>query len=307
MDKTPQSFEWDHLRVFLATAEAGSYSGASRALGVAQPTIGRQIAALEASLKVALFERVGRGLALTSTGISLLEHARAMSDAAHGVSRVAAGQALALEGRVCITASEIIATHLLPPVLATLRTRYPMIELEVVASNSVQDLRQREADLAIRSFRPTEPELIARKIRDCEAHLYATAGYLRTLAKRVTREALLRATWIGFDPSATYRKGLSKALGLALTEANFAIVSPSQHVQWALARQGLGIAIMLSEVGDADPQMRRVLRDLPAIVVPMWLVTHREVRSSRRVRVVADLLAEGLAGPAPRARRASTR
>ena len=89
------------------------------------------------------------------------------------------------------------------------------------------------------------------------------------------------------------------ALGLALTPENFPLVSQSQHVQWALVRAGAGIAIMIAEVGDADPGVRRVLEDLPPIPIPMWLVTHRDVRTSRRVRVVVDLLAEEL-GNRPR-------
>ncbi|HVJ89487.1 MAG TPA: hypothetical protein VM580_06755 [Labilithrix sp.] len=74
----------------------------------------------------------------------------------------------------------------------------------------------------------------------------------------------------------------------------FPITCQSQHVQWALVREGVGIGIMLAEVGEADPGVRRVMKSLPPIMIPMWLVAHRDVHTSRRVRVVADLLAEGL-------------
>ncbi|MFY0562397.1 LysR family transcriptional regulator [Archangium lansingense] len=293
MDWSHVEFDWNHVRAFLVTADEGSFSAAARALGIAQPTVGRQVAALEAELGVTLFERVGRGLALTPTGLELIEHVRTMCDAAFRVSRVAAGQAVSLDGPVCITASEVVATYLLPPVITTLRARHPGIEVEIVASNAALDLRRREADIAIRSFRPTEPDLIARKIRDNEAYLYATPKYLRTLGTKLTRDDLSRATFIGFDRADTYRKGLG-ALGLSLTEKNFPLLSQSQHVQWALVREGAGIGIMVSEVGDAEPSVRRVLKDLPPITVPMWLVTHQDVRTSRRVRLVAELLAETL-------------
>jgi len=293
MDWRRVDFDWNHVRAFLVTADEGSFSAAARALGIAQPTVGRQVAVLEEELGVALFERMGRGLALTPTGLELLEHVRAMSEAAFRVSRVAAGQAVSLDGPICISASEIVATYLLPPLVAKLRARHPGIEIEIVASNAPQDLRRHEADIAIRNFRPSEPDLIARKIRDSEAYLYAAPKYLRKLGTRLTRDVLSRATFIGFDHTDTFRKGLA-ALGLSLTPESFPLISQSQHVQWALVREGAGIGIMIAEVGDAEPGVRRALKDLPPITFPMWLVTHRDVRTSRRVRVVADFLAEGL-------------
>jgi DNA-binding transcriptional LysR family regulator len=302
MDVRRVDFDWNHVRAFLVTADEGSFSAAARVLRTAQPTIGRQVAALEEELGVTLFERVGRGLALTPTGLELVEHVRAMSDAALRVSRVAAGQAVSLDGPICITASEIVATYLLPPVITELRARHPGIDVEIVASNAPQDLRRREADIAIRSFRPSEPDLIARKIRDSEAYLYAAPEYLRKLGARPTREALSRATFIGFDRKGTFRKGLA-ALGLSLGPESFPLVTGSQHVQWALVREGAGIAIMLAEIGDAEPGVRRALKELPPIVVPMWLVTHRDVNTSRRVRVVADFLAEALRRPPGKGRR----
>ncbi len=303
MDWRRVNFDWNHVRAFLVTADEGSFSAAARALGIAQPSVGRQIAALEEELGVTLFERVGRGVALTPTGLELVEHVRAMSDAAFCISRVAAGQTVSLDGPICISASEIVATYLLPPLVTKLRARHPGIEVEIVASNAPQDLRRREADIAIRNFQPSEPELIARKLRDIEAYLYAAPKYLRMLDTPLTRDALSRATFIGFDHTDTFRKGLAASLGLSLTPENFPLVSQSQHVQWALVREGAGVGIMIAEVGDAEPGVRRVLKDLPPITLPTWLVTHRDVRTSRRVRVVADFLAEGLG----RERRANER
>jgi DNA-binding transcriptional LysR family regulator len=251
---------------------------------------------LEEKLGITLFERGGRGLRLTPIGLELVEHVRAMSDAALRISRVAAGQAASLEGPVCISASEIIATYLLAPLVAKIRARHPGIEVEIVASNAPQDLRRREADVAIRNFRPSEPDLVARRLGDREAHFYATPECLRTLGPRVTREALSRATFIGFDRTDAFRKGLGERLGLHLKAESFSVFSQSQHVQWALVRQGLGVGIMMADVGDAEPAVCRVTRDLPPLPAPMWLVTHRDLRTSRRLRVVTDILAEELGG-----------
>lgn len=135
---------------------------------------------------------------------------------------------------------------------------------------------------------------MARKVRDSEAHLYASPKYVRSLGPRIARDVLSRATFIGFDGTETFRVGLAKAIGLHLTRVNFPITCQSQHVQWALVREGVGIAIMMAEVGDSAPGVQRVMKSLPPIMIPMWLVADREVHTSRRVRVVADLLAEGL-------------
>lgn len=169
MDWRAIRFDWNHARAFFVSAEEGSFSAAGRALGIAQPTIGRQVAALEEELGVALFQRVGHRLELTTAGLDLMEHVRAMSGAATHVSLAATRQSHAVEGTVCVTASELVAAHLLPPVVARLRRDHPGVELEIVASNAVRDLRRREADIAVRNFTPTQPDLVAKKLRDAVA------------------------------------------------------------------------------------------------------------------------------------------
>jgi len=181
MDWRSVKFDWNRARAFLVTAEEGSLSAAARALGMAQPTLGRQVDALEEELGVVLFERVGRGLALTPSGLELLDHVRAMGDAANRVSLSAAGQSQSIEGTVCIAASETYAAILLPPIIAKLRRAEPGIDIEIVTSNKASDLRRREADIAIRNFRPTEPDLVAKKIRDVPARLYAAPAYLERI------------------------------------------------------------------------------------------------------------------------------
>ena len=303
MDWRATRFNWNHARAFLVAAEEGSFSAAGRALETAQPTIGRQVAALEAELGVTLFERIGSALELTSAGLDLVEHVRAMNDAATRVSLSATGQSLSIEGTVCITASELISTYILPPILARLRRAHPGIELEIVASNSARDLRRREADIAVRNFTPSQPELVAKKVADRSARLYATPGYLAALGDPSSPAELSRADFFGFDRSEVMISGL-RALGIALTPKNFPVITDNHLVQWELCKQGAGICIVMDEVGDAEPRVRRVLPDLPPLPIPVWLATHRELRTSRRIRVVFDLLAEGLSAPVPKRRRA---
>lgn len=287
-------FDWNRARAFLATAQEGSFSAAGRALKTSQPTIGRQVAALEAELDIVLFERVGHGLVLTPTGADLVEHIKAMDEAAQRVSLVAAGQSLSLDGPVCISASQIEAVHTLPPIIADIRDEHPGIEVEVLVTNETSDLGRREADIAIRSFRPTEPDLFARKVKDGAAHLYGSTNYLDRLGNPTTAEELSRANFIGFNRDDILLEGLN-AMGLSLTQRSFPVISENQLLQWELTKRGVGIAMMTEEVGDAEPLVRRALPDLPAFPVPMWLTTHRELSTSRRMRVVFDLLLEGLA------------
>ncbi len=285
------TFDWNRARAFLVTAEEGSFSAAARALGMTQPTIGRQVAALEEELGVTLFERVGNQLELTAAGLELLEQARAMGEAAAQVSLVAAGRSAALEGVVSLTASELIAAHLLPPIVTELRRAHPGIQLEIVASNEPRDLRRREADIAIRNFQPKRPDLVARKIGESFARPYATPAYLESLGPIDGPADLAKADWFGFDRSERMIEGLGR-LGIPLTLEHFPIVTDNHLVQWQLCLAGAGIGIAMDEVGENEPKVRPALEGLPPFPVPIYLVAHRELRTSRRMRVVFDFLAE---------------
>jgi DNA-binding transcriptional LysR family regulator len=296
MDWRSVDFDWNRARAFLVTAEEGSFSAAARALSTTQPTVGRQVAALEQELGVTLFERVGTSLELTTAGLDLVEHVRAMGDAATRVSMTATGRSSSVIGPVCVTASEVIAAYLLPPILARLRLDHPGIEIEIIASNQVRDLHRREADIAIRNFRASQPDLVARKIKDSSAHLYAAPAYLQRLGRISSPKDLSRAEIFAFDRTDTMIDGF-RALGLELTRQQFPIVTQNHLVQWELCKQGAGICVMMEEVGDAERRVRRVLRSMPPIPIPVWLVCHRELRTSRRIRLVFDRIADELAPP----------
>jgi DNA-binding transcriptional LysR family regulator len=293
MDWRSVKFDWNKARAFLVTAEEGSLSAAARALGMAQPTLGRQVDGLEQELGIVLFERVGRSLTLTPSGLELLEHVRAMGEAAGRVSLTALGRSQALEGTICISASETYAAVLLPPIIAKLRKMEPGIQVEIVVANHASDLRRREADIAIRNFRPTEPDLIAKKIGDADAVLYATPDYIAKIGNPTKPYDLRHADFVNMDHGGMMLKGLN-TLGLGLTEVNFPLLTESYLVMWELVRQGAAIGILDAHIGDADPVVRRVLPDLEPLVFPIWLVSHRELSTSRRIRRVYDFLEEEL-------------
>jgi DNA-binding transcriptional LysR family regulator len=293
MDWQAVTFDWNQVRAFLVAAEEGSFSAASRALRFTQPTIGRQVSALEDRLGVTLFERLGRSLSLTQSGLELLDHVRAMGDAANRLALTASGQSQSIEGRVSITATDVVSMYLLPDVLKQLREVAPGIEVEVVASNDVRDLRRREADIAIRHGRPEQPDLIAKLLRVTSAHLYASSDYLDQHGRPTSPSDLSEAVFIGFEQSDRLLNGLNE-IGLTLTKNNFKLISESGAVAWELVRQGLGIGVMAKDVGDRTPGVECVLPDLDPLTFPIWLVTHRELHTSRRIRLVFDLLAASL-------------
>lgn len=293
MDWRAIAFDWNQARAFLVTAEEGSLSAAARALGMAQPTLGRQVRALEARLGVALFERAGRGLLLTPTGSDLLVHLRAMGDAAGAASLVASGRSEAVEGTVTISATEIAAAYMLPRILGEFREAHPGIEVEIVVSNALSDLRRREADIAIRSVRPTDPELIARAIGQGRARLYAAHAYLDARGDPETPEALARLDFIGFADNTLLLRGL-QAHGAPIAPDRFRLRSANHLVQWRMVCAGLGVGVMVDTVGDVEPLVRPAAPWFAPFTYDVWLVAHRELRTSRRIRIVFDHLAERL-------------
>ncbi len=294
MDWRSIKFDWNRARAFLVTAEEGSLSAAARALGMTQPTLGRQVSALEKELGVVLFERVGLGLILTPSGLDLVEHVRAMGDAASRVSLTASGHSQSIEGNVCITCSEYYAVFILPSIIKKLRKSEPKITIEIIATNTTSDLRRREADIAIRNFRPTQPELIAKKIKEVSARLYATPEYLKEIGDPKKPEDLSRADFISFDDINGLISGLN-SLGLSINKQNFPLQTEHFITHWELVKQGLGIGIMPEELGELEPKVVQALSTLEPIGFPIWLTAHRELNTSRRIRMVFDLLATELA------------
>ena len=283
--------DWNLARAFCATADAGSLSAAARKIGLTQPTLSRQIAALEDALGVSLFERVGKKLVLTDAGLGLLEHAQAMAAAADAMALVAAGKAQEVAGRVTVSASDAISVYLLPEIVARIRQQAPQITLVVIASNSISDLRRREADIAIRHVRPTEPELIGQLVYQSTAHFYAAASWVARNGAPSSVAELARTDLLGFEPAERFAEHLNN-IGIPITPDGFRIVSENGVVIWELVRRGLGVGAMLREIAERTPDIIRLLPDLPGTPVPVWLVSHRELRTSRRVRLVFDILAE---------------
>ncbi len=244
---------------------------------------------------VTLFERVGKAMVLTPTGLDLLEHARAMGTAAEALGLAASGRSQAVGGVVSVSATDVVATHLLPPILQRLRAQAPGIAVEVISSNALSDLQRREADIAIRHVQPEQPELIARLVREARACFYASESWVQTHGHPRSAEDAVNAEFVGSDRAGRYLAYL-RHYGLNLSEDNFTCYADHTVTHWALVRQGMGIGAMMDEIARETPGIVRVLDDVAPVRFPVWLVSHRELRTSRRIRVVFEALAEGLAG-----------
>ena len=286
--------DWNQLKAFLETAETGSLSAAARKLGLTQPTLSRQVAAIEQRMGVTLFERVGKAMALTPTGLDLLEHARAMGAAAEALGLAASGRSQAVGGVVSVSATDVVATYLLPPLVRRLHEQEPGIAIEVISDDALSDLLRREADIAIRHVKPEQPELIARLIREAEANFYASEDWVKVHGHPRHAADAADLPFVGAYRSGRYL-GFLRQHGLPISEGNFSSFADHSKAHWALVRHGMGIGAMLDEIARETPGMVRVLDEVPPVRFPIWLVTHRELRTSRRIRVVFEALAEGLA------------
>ena len=285
------NFDWNHIRSFLATAEEGTLCAAAKALGLTQPTLSRQVYALESKLKLTLFERVGQRLVLTETGVELLDHARKMGDEALQFSLAATGQSQQLEGSVIVSASELTATYVLPKILAKIRKEEPGINIEVVVTNDASDLKRREADIAIRGFHPKQNDLIAKKIGEEVIWLYGTPEYLQQFPVVTDLSELKDIQIIGFDNINMMIELLNKQ-GWALTPKNFSLITSFQPLQVELCKQSQGVMFMPEDLSHREPSFIKAFENMgPTLLLDIWLVCHQELRTSLRVRKVFDFIA----------------
>ena len=287
-------FDWTLAQSFLAVAEEGSLSGAARRLGMTQPSLGRHVKLLEEALDVSLFTRVPKGLELTETGVALLGPARDMLAASARLALVAEGRSERLSGTVRITASEVVSHYHLPKIFAAIRTQEPDIQLELVPSDTSENLLFREADIAIRMYRPTQLDVVTRHVGDLSVSLYAAKSYLARKGGVVRFGELEGHDFIGFDKSDLIIK-FFRQMGLDVDRNFFPVRIDSQGVYWEMVRMGCGIGAAQRVIGDADPLVERLDVELPMPPLPIWLTAPEALRANPRIRRVYDLLADALA------------
>lgn len=293
MDEPLTNLDWSLVQTFLAVAETGSLSAAARALGLSQPTLGRKVREIEAAMGTELFRRHARGLALTDAGQALRTPAEAMRKAAGQLALVAASEDRGLAGPVRITASVVVSHFLLPVMLARLRAEEPEIEIDLVASDSSENLLFREADIAVRMYRPGQLDVVTRQVADLKMGAYASTRYLDRFGRPETVDALLALDWVGFDRNEMIISGMAEA-GWQVSRDFFKLRTDDQAAYWHLVRAGGGVGIALQAVGEPEQLVERVMPELPLPRLPVWLTAHEGVRRVPRVARVWEALVAGL-------------
>ncbi len=282
---------WDLARAFLAVVQSGSLSGAARALGLTQPTIGRQVAEFEAALGVPLFTRSRHGVKPTQAALDLMPHVETMAAAMAALTRAASGEAGEARGTVRLTASELMGAAVLPPVLARFNAAHPGIAIELVLSNRIEDLLRHEADIAVRMVRPDQAALVARHIGPVPISLYAHRDYIARRGMPTTLEELAAHSLIGFDADPWGAKVLAAQMAPGVTRDFFSLRTDSDLAQLEALRAGYGIGGCQDALARRDPDLVAVMPGAVDIVLDCWVVMHEDLRASRRVRLLFDHLA----------------
>ncbi|MES3023981.1 MAG: LysR family transcriptional regulator [Pseudomonadota bacterium] len=286
--------EWNLYRAFLAVLQAGSLSAAARELGMAQPTVGRHIDALEQAVGCALFVRSQHGFLPTDQALQLRPYAESLAATASAFLRAATSHGDGARGTVRVTAGEMVGCELLPPILARLRHDYPELKIELALSNRMQDLLRREADIAVRLQRPEQEGLVARRVGAIELGLHAHADYLARRGTPASLAQLREHSLIGFDHETAFIRTLKHQLG-DLKRDDFALRADSELAQLAAMRAGCGIGICEAGLAAREPKLVRLLPDLFSVKLDAWVAMHDDLRESKRCSVVFAAIADGLA------------
>ncbi|MDR3099743.1 MAG: LysR family transcriptional regulator [Paraburkholderia sp.] len=284
---------WEWYRSFLQVLETGSLSAAGRALGLTQPTIGRHIQSLEAALGLKLFTRSFDGYSPTGAAHELRPYALELAAATAAFRRVASGYGAGVRGTVRVTASEVIGVEVLPPVLTELRNAHPELTVELVLSNRADDLLRREADIAVRMFRPAQASLIAKRIGAIEVGLHAHERYLTQHGVPKSMNALSRHTTIGFDQETAFIRSVVEKTR-AFARSGFAFRADSDLAQLGAIRAGFGIGACQAPLAARDARLVRVLPKEFSLMLDTWLAMHEDLRESPRCAVTFAALASGL-------------
>jgi DNA-binding transcriptional LysR family regulator len=275
--------DWDDVRVFLAVARRGSMRAAGRALGLSQPTIGRRLAAFEATFGGAtLFERLPEGLRLNAAGEQLVPAAESVEDAVLTLERRRAAASPVLSGTVRVSTGECAAGFLArclseSTLSGSTGTALPSsITLELVESRQTANLARREADMALRHQPPESGDFYISK-----AGTFACSVYRRRGADA--------AAWVTYtDEQAHYAPARWVQRQVEETGKPVALRASSMLMHLEAIRAGTGRGVLPCYVGDGHPLLERLTPPIPEIAAEYWIIVHRDLRRAACVRAVID-------------------
>lgn len=290
---TAKEPNWEWYRTFLQVLKDGSLSAAGRSLGLAQPTVGRHVDSLETALALTLFTRSSDGFAPTDAARELEPYAVALAAAASSLRRAAGSHGSGVRGSVRLTASEVVGVEVLPPILAALRGEHPELAVELVLSNSADDLLRRDADIAIRMFRPVQQALVARRVGGIEVGLHAHERYLAVHGMPQSIDDLAHHALIGFDQENAFIRAMQPKLRW-FSRDRFVFRADSDLAQLAAIRAGVGIGACQSALAAREPKLVRVLPERFSLTMDTWVTMHEDLRRSARCAATFAALAAGL-------------
>lgn len=282
---------WDLVHIYLTAIREGSLSSAARKLGTSQPTVRRQIEALEAELGASLFTRAPSGLIPTERGEALRTQAESAEAAVGAFRRSASGPAESATGIIRITCSEVYGVEIMPQLLAGMMRKYQGLQTELALSNRTEDLLKREADIAVRMTEPKQAALIAKKVSPVELGFFASSDFFKLYTSPKTYSELAeKGRFIGDDRRDQIARGFTAAK-LKLPQ-NIVLRTDSDLAQLAAIRAGLGIGICQVMLAKRSG----LVRVLPALTLKLntWIVMHEDLKHMRRVRIVFDYLVKAL-------------
>ncbi|GAB4194890.1 MAG: LysR family transcriptional regulator [Wenzhouxiangellaceae bacterium] len=274
---------WDDLKIFLAVAREGSVRAAAVALDVNQSTVSRRIAAFEESIETRLFEKLPSGYRLTTAGVDLLQHVQRIENEINSLDRHIFSHNSGLEGSIRVTLSPPLSSHLLMPDLAQFGAQYPEIKVELIASDKALNLSKREADIAIRITNNPPEYLIGRRLGNMAQAIYGAREYLR----KVSDDSQLR--WLGW--------GETEACPQWIKDSDYPDI-PTHHqindtnLQFAAAKNGLGIAILPCFMADTEPAMARLPLSTVTKTWGIWILTHKDLHRTARVQTFIRFITE---------------
>lgn len=283
--------DWELIRSFLAVTELGSLSAAARKLGVSQPTLSRDIQSLETNTGLNLFKRTTQGLLLTNEGSKLVDAAKQMNSASELFDRQASGMSTELEGDVRISANEIVGVYLLPSAIAAFRKKHPAVNIDIVISNKATSLSKRDADVALRMFRPSQPDLVAKHLPDLDLGFYAHRDYVKEFGEPISMDEFKSHSIIGYDESMEFIIAATQ-LGFTLERNNFSLRTDNLLSQVGLGRSGAGIFVTHVELAKQWPELVPVMEWVKLPSLEFWLVCHSDVQYNSRIREVMFFLGE---------------
>lgn len=280
---------WDDTRVFLALCRQQTLRGAARSLGVDQATVGRRLAALEGSLNATLFLRSSSGYALTGAGEVAMRAAVEMEAAAAGLQRQILGLDDRLSGVVRVTSTDSFAIDFIIPAVAELRRVHPGIEVQLQASTHMLNLSKREADIAVRTQKPDNPELVVRRLARWHSALFASTEYLQRHGAPTPGSAFAGHDLVLYQPYLDSGKEVTLA-GEAIAQGRIAMTCTSGLLVRRALANGVGLGELPLPLGERDG-LQQVWPEQARQPYDIWLVTHQDVRHTARVRAVIEAIA----------------